>query len=436
MNPALPKDILSDARKGGVKSHMKKLKDCKICMSVEVEAKLVENRFQEVLRDIQRAATLPGFRQGKAPMELVEKQYTNEVYEEVLKSLVPEAYHQSVTTHKVSPVSLPSISNIKMTRGSALSFAAEFENAPEFNLRNYKGLKILRAPVQVASEDVEKGLASLLEARAEFVPVLESRAVREGDILLTDIEVWKGGQYLEGRKGAALSVKPNATDDFFDKVVGAEAGHSVEVSMEPTEEEKRQGVVGKKPMYRITVREIQEKRLPVLDDELAKGFGKESAEALKEAIRTDVAGYKQSESYESMKEQLFEKLLSRVSFELPRGLVQKQKEKLVEQSRRQLEKFGVPSDQREILEKKLQDAADVKAARQVRLYFILQKVAELEDIHADESDLENRLRALVEESGRPLEEVRSVFEEDVRESMKEKKTVEFLLANAKLEETT
>ena len=418
-----------------MKSSIKKLKDCKMRMVVEVEPPLVETRFQEVLKEFQKAVTLPGFRQGKAPMDLVEKQYAGEAYEQVLKSLVPETYHQSVATHKVLPVSLPSISDIKMMRGAALSFAAEFENAPEFNLKNYKGIRIQKMPVEVLPEDIEKNVASILETHAEFVPVLESRAVREGDILLTDVEVWKDGRYLEGRKGVSLAVKQNLAADFFEKAVGVQVSQSLEVSGAFGEEEKKQGVVARKPLYRITIHEIQERRLPALDDEMAKSFGKNTVEELKEAVRKDVASYKQSESYEKMKEQLFEKLLSMVSFELPQGLVQKQRERLVADRRRQLERFGGPQAERAALEKKAEEEADAKAANQVRLYFILQSIAEREDIHADEIELENRLRALVEESGRPLEEVRQVFEEDVRESMKEKKTIEFLLANAKLEET-
>lgn len=419
-----------------MKSSFKKLKDCKIRMTVEVEPALVESRFQQVFQELRRAATLPGFRQGKAPVELVEKQFMGEACEEVLKSLVPEAYQWSITTHKAVPVSLPAISDIKMSRGSALSFAAEFENAPDFNVKHYKGIKIRKMPVDVLPEEVEKGMTSLLEARAELVPVGELRAIRESDIILTDIEVWKDGRYLESRKRVPLSVKPGAADDFFEKVVGAQVHQAIEVSADPSEEDRKQGLVGRKPMYKITIHEIQERRLPALDQELAKSFGKENVEGLREAVRKDLAGHKQSQSYERMKEQLFEKLLSMVSFELPQGLVQKQKERLIEQSRRRFQQLGLPQDETGNLEKKLREEADGKAANQVKLYFILQRIAEAEGIEPDEIELEMRLKALADESGRPLEEVRPVFEEDVRESLKEKKTIEFLLANAKLEETT
>src|SRR3989338_5999056 len=108
-----------------MKAVVKKLKDCKVKLLVEVEPELVENRFQDVLKDFQKAASLPGFRAGKAPVDLIEKKFSNEAREEVLKSLIPEVYHRSVITQKLSPVSLPSISDIQMERGKNLAFSAE-----------------------------------------------------------------------------------------------------------------------------------------------------------------------------------------------------------------------------------------------------------------------------------------------------------------------
>src|SRR3989338_1371545 len=164
-----------------MKSNLKKVKDCKVKLFVEVEAKLVEDRFQTVLKDFQKQASLPGFREGKAPFDLIEKKFLKEAEEEVLKSLIPEAYHQSVVTHKLSPVTLPSISDVKLERGKNLTFAAEFERSPDFSLRNYKGLKIKKLSGEVSPEEVEKAVVSLLDSRAELLPILEPRAVQKGD---------------------------------------------------------------------------------------------------------------------------------------------------------------------------------------------------------------------------------------------------------------
>ncbi len=405
-----------------MKSSLKKIDDCKIKMTVEVEAAWVETRFQEVLRDFQKNARLSGFREGRAPFELIEKKFVKEAHEEVLKTLIPEAYHQSVMTHKLSPVSLPSISDIKMERGQVLVFTAEFEKNPEFSLRNYRGLKIRKWPIDVTPEDVEKGLASLADSKAELVPVLPPRAVERSDFLVADVEIWQAGSYRPGKKGVLLYVEPNETDDFYDKVVGAWVDEVREIS------------AGLKPSYKVWIRAIRGKKVPPIDDDFAKSFGKDTVGELKEAVRKDIAAYKNRSSQNQMKEELYEKLLALVSFPVPEGLVLKQKNRLLEDARRHSVQQGIPAELLDTEETRLSEEAKKRAEEQVKLYFILQRVARLEAIDWDEAELERRLMGLAEESKRPMEEVRRMFEEDLRESLREAKTIDFLLANAKLEE--
>lgn len=326
-----------------MKSNLKKLKDCKVLLEVEVEPELVESRFQSVLKEFQKSAALPGFREGKAPLDLVEKKFMKEAEEEVLKSLVPEAYHSSVATHKVAPVTLPSISEIKLQRGKKLTFQAEFEKAPEVGLKNYKGLKIKKVSIEVKTDEAENALQLLLKSRGEPAPEL--------------------------------------------------------------------------------------------DDAFAQSFGKSSVQELKEAVQKDLANYKNQESMAQMREELFEKLLAMNSFSVPEGLVEKQKQHLLDQLHNQALRSGMPDSQWESEKGRFEEETKVKAKRQVELYFILQKISEREGIEADEMEVERRIQRLVAESKRTSEEVRHIFEEDIRDSLRESKTVEFLLANAKLEET-
>lgn len=417
-----------------MKASVKKVKDCRVRLTVEVEPAMFEERYKEVLKQFQREAALPGFRAGKAPVDLVEKKYAREAEEETIKAVIPEVYHQAVLKEELSPVSMPSISDIKFERGKKLTFIAEFDTAPEFSLKNYKGIRLKKVASDVEPGEVEKGLQSLLESRAEILPLPELRAARQGDFIISDVETWKDGQYAPARKGVMLQVEPNPTDDFFDQVVGASVDEVREISVDPTEEDKQRGLVGRKPMYKIWIREIREKKLPLMDDQLAKQFGLENVDALREAVRKDIARHKLGQSQARMKEELFEKLLALTTFNVPEALIERQKERLIEQTRKQMASMGMPPARIESeLEGAKQDT-DRRAAEQVKLYFILQKVAELEGIDADESEVEGRLQGLAEESKRPLDEVRQVFEEDIRESLKEKGTIDFLLANAKFEE--
>ncbi len=405
-----------------MKSNLKKLKDWKVALQVEVDADHVEHHLQSVLKEMQKKAVLPGFREGKAPIELIEKKFMKEAEEEALKSVIPEAYQQSLAQHKLAPLSLPSISEIKFERGKKLTFSAEFERTPDISVKNYKGLRIQKVPTEVKPDEIEKGLLSLLDAKAQLVPVEETRPVQKGDFLAADIEIWKENQYVPGRTNVVVVVEPTEGDNFYEQVVGAQVGEVREVS------------VNQKPAYKIWVRQIQQKKLPALDDVFAQGFGKTDLRELREAVHKDLAAHKKSESFSKMREELFEKLLGTASFAAPQGLVDRQKQHLIDQLRNQSLRRGMTEGQFESEKKQIEGEAEIKARRQVQLYFILQKVAQCEGITADEAEVTKRIEALAEESKRSLEEVRHTFEEDIRESTKESQTVDFLLAHAKLEE--
>ncbi len=348
--------------------------------------------------------------------------------------MIPEIYHESIRSEKVSPVSLPAISDIQYARGKKLTFSAEFDEAPQVPVKNYKGIKLQRDSAEVTPEDMETGLASLLESRAALTPIAAPRAVQKGDFVVTDIEVWESGKYGARRQDVLLHAEPHPEDDFFEKVNGAQPDEVREITREPNENEKKEGVTGRQPVTRVTIKGIKEKKLPALDEEFAKSFGKPTVDELKEAVRKDIAGHKHSRSVEKMKAELFAKLLSAVSFSVPESLVEKQKEHLVEQARRQYARAGIPENRFNDEKAGMEAEISAKAKEQVKLYFILQKVAELEGIEIDEIELEQRTVKLAAESRRPIEEVHRVFEEDLRESMREAKTIDFLIAHAKFEE--
>jgi trigger factor len=405
-----------------MKVNLKRQKDCKVQMSVEVDAKMADMRYNEVMKEFQRAARLPGFREGKAPIELVEQRFKSEAREEVLKSLIPEVYHQTIQAQKVSPVSLPRISDVRWEKGQKLQFSAEFDEAPNISLKGYKNIPLKRESAEVTPDELEKNMQAVLESRATFDAELEVRAVRKDDFITVDIELWKDGVYVPGRKGVLLAVAPGQDDDLFDKVQGANVGDAREIT--------RQG----QPYTRIHVRGIKKKVVPALNDELAKSLGKENADELREAVRKELAQHKREQAHEKMKQELFTKLLKANNFPLPDSLIERQKERLIEQTHNRYMQMGATEEDWKAELAGLEEEMSGKAKDQVKLYFILQKIADAEKIDLDEVELTQRLNGLAQQSGRPLEEVRRVFEEDLRESLREKKTVEHLIANAKLED--
>ncbi len=168
-----------------MKFQLKKLKDCKHALKIEVDEKRLGERYEEVYREFQKKAKLKGFREGKAPIDMVKTTFRAEAEEEVVKSLVGEAYHEALRESKLTPVGSPDIKDLKLEK--KLTFTAEFENVPLFNLKNYKGIRLEKPAVAVADDEVQKSLERLRETRATIEPIAILRPVQEGDGIRCDV---------------------------------------------------------------------------------------------------------------------------------------------------------------------------------------------------------------------------------------------------------
>ena len=334
---------------------------------------------------------------------------------------------------------MPEIKELKMESGKKLTFTAEFESYPQFNVKNYKGVKVERPAAPVTEEDVNKAVESLRESRAQLEPVALIRPVIEGDVLRCDVEVYQNGNLTPGRKDALFSLDKKGTPaEIVDQLIGAQVGETREITGEFSEEEKKNGLVGRKPLYRVAIHEIKAKRLPEADDAFATSFGKETLEALKSQIREDIGKMHQSRSEERMKESIFEQLLKSHDIEVPDALVARQKDRLLEQ-------MGVPAgkersnghakspEEAKAFETLQRDATD-RARSQVKLFFILDKIAEAEKIEPTAEEVEGRIKGLATETGRPEEEIRETFADDIYQNLRQAKTGEYLLANASVKE--
>lgn len=420
-----------------MKYQLKKIKDCKHALKVEVDSKSLEERFQAVFRQIQKKATLKGFREGKAPLNLIEKTYLNEANEEVVKSLVSESYYAGVREAKAVPVSQPEIKDLKVERGKVLSYTAEFESSPNFNLRNYKGLKVTRPALAVADADVDKALESLRESRAELVPLEIIRPVAEGDAVRCDIDIFKDGQYSQGQRDALVAVEKTALGpDFLDQVIGAMANEWKELYTGLSPEEKAQGLVGRRPYCKILVKEIKAKRLPELNDEFAVSFGKKDLGDLRAGVRADLEGYKESQLKDGMRAQVYEQLLKSHDMELPESLVERQKKRLIEELSRARQANGaVPSESTNGARTPEQEKELSERARShVKLFFILERIAEEEKIEPPQEEIDKRIQDIAQKTRHPADEIRKMFEDEIYQTLKHSRTVEYLLSKAALKE--
>jgi trigger factor len=350
-----------------MKLSIKKLKNCKHSFEVSLPAERVKKAFDEVYSDLGKYASVPGFRQGKAPRDLLELHYSKTAKEEVLKKLIPETYEKVLEEHKLDPLGYPDVTDVKLDMKEGFSYKASIETRPEINLKNYKGLKLKKKSMDVKEEDLAKNLEYLRETHSQNVP-------KEGS-------------------------------------------------------------------------QEKEKVLPKLDDEFAKDLGFENLEKLKEAMRQNLKAKLEQDSEADLEVQIINNILDSVDFELPETLVNSEKERLIKDADMRikymeaLQKKENPDKKFSLEEKdkkELEENALKQAARQVKAFFILDKIAQIEKIYLKEEEINEYVEGLAAQYKKTKDEIRGYLEkghgmDELAVNMRNKKVMEFLLKEAKVE---
>ena len=382
---------------------VEQLAPCKKLMRVEIEAQKVDEAFEEMTKDFRREAKLPGFRPGKAPREMVLRLYEKEILDETKRKLISDAYRKAVEEQKLDVLGHPDIEEIQFSRGQPLQFAATVETAPEFELPEYKGLPIRREARSVSEEDVERALNLLRDQRANFQVV--ERPLASGDIAVVNytgtcegkpiIEIAPTAKGLTEQKGFWVEAKPGSfIPGFADQLMGAKAGDKRTVTVDYPADFVTRQLASKKGTYEVEVVEVREKILPAVDEALAKAYGAESLEKLIAGVRRDLENELKYKQEKSTRNDLVRALLGRVNFELPESAVAQETRNVVYDLVRENAQRGVP---REVIEKQkeqIYSAATYNAKERVKVQFLLQKIAEKEDIKVSQEEIGRRVTHL------------------------------------------
>ncbi|MFT5206743.1 MAG: trigger factor [Candidatus Omnitrophota bacterium] len=407
-----------------MKTNLKKIKDCRHALDIEVGPELVEEAYQKAFKTIQKKIKMPGFRQGKVPLQMIEKDYESHAKEEVANALISSAYSRAIGEAAVKPMSQPTVTKVKFERGQKMTFLAEFDTPPTVKLKKYKGLKINRQSIEVGEEDIKTSLDGLLDNRAKLNPITEARPCRNGDVLEAEVEVQKEGKVVREKYKTPIPIQDRKDDDpFFKALLGCVVGDVKEIPFKD------------KFTYQVTVLEIKEKELPALDDAFAVSFGKKDMAELREEIRKDLARHFQQQSREGMRGQVFDKLIDDNHFSIPEDMVSRQKEVVFNETAAQVggAEFAkqLPPDQR----KQLEDTARKRADRQVRLHFILDQIAKEADLSLDDADIERRIHELSASTKKNPDEIRKDFMDDVKFELRQTQTVDHVIAAAVINDT-
>jgi trigger factor len=424
------------------------LSPCKKLMRVEIEAQKVDETFEAVAKDFRREANLPGFRPGKAPREMVLRKYEKDIQDETKRKLISEAYRQAIEEQKLDVLGYPEIEEIQFGRGQALQFAATIETAPEFELPEYKGLPIKREAQTVTDADIERALNMLREQRVSYTTA--ERPLQAGDIAVVNYagtcdgkpitEIAPTAKGLTEQKAFWVEAKPDSfIPGFADQLLGAKAGDKRTVNVDFPANFVTPQLAGKKGVYQVEVAEVKEKVLPPLDEELAKAYGAENLEKLQEGVRRDLENELKYKQNKTLRTELLRVLLGRVGFDLPETAVARETRNVVYDLVQENAKRGVPRQVIEQQKEQIYSAAARNAKERVKLQFLLQKIAEKEDIKVSQEEIAKRVHFLAglyqispDKFLKDLQKRNGLIE--VYDEIMNEKVIEFLQQTAKIEE--
>lgn len=417
-------------------------------MRVEVEAEKVDSAFDAVGQDFRREARLPGFRPGKAPIEMVLRLYEKDIAEETKRKLISESFKKAAEEQKLDVLGQPDIEEIQFGRGQALQFAATVETAPEFELPEYKGLPVKREARRVTEADVEQALNLLREQRVTFNQI--ERPAETGDIVVVNYagtcdgkpitEIAPVAKGLTEQKNFWVEAKPGSfIPGFADQLMGAKAGDHRTVTVDFPADFVTPQLAGKKGVYEVDVVEVKAKVIPPLDEELAKGYGAENLEKLKEGVRRDLENELKYKLDKAMRDELLHALMGRVTFDLPETAVAHETRNVVYDLVQENSKRGVSRQVIEQQKDQIYTAATRNAKERVKFQFLMQKIAEKEDIKVSDKEIAYRIEYLARlyqiPPGKFLKDLRKrngLIE--VYDQIMSEKVLEFLEQNAKIEE--
>jgi trigger factor len=422
------------------------LAPCKKLVRVEVDPQQVAQAFEAMTRDFQRKANFPGFRPGKVPLDIVARRFEKEIQDEVKQKLINDTFKQAMEEQKLDVVAKPDIEEIQFGRGQPLQFAATVETAPEFELPEYKGLPARVETRAVSEADVERALEVLRGQRVSYRTV--DRPVATGDVAVVNYtgqcegkpitETAPTAMGLTQKKAFWIEVGNNSfIQGFGEQLLGGKAGEKRTVTVDFPPGFVTPQLAGKRGVYEVEVVEVKEKVLPALDDELAKAYGAVSLEKLREGVRKDLDNELSYKRSRSIHDQLRQSLLGRVQFELPETSVAYETRNRIYDIVNANQRRGASREQIEQQRDRIASAATQDAKERVKLAFIIQKIAEKENIKVSQDEISRRVAQIAVANQIPMDKlVKDLRERNgfigIYDQLASEKVMDLLERNAQL----
>ena len=410
---------------------------------ITVEAEKFEEATKKVYFKSAKYFNIPGFRKGKAPMQIVEKYYGKEIfYEDAFNEVAQTALEEAVTENKVEVVSRPEVDIKQMEKGKDLIFTVVMQTKPEAELGKYKGIEIPKIEYNVSDEDINHELEHMQEHNSRLISI-DDRAVEKGDTVNIDFEGFVDGKAFEGGKAEKYDIEIGSNTfipGFEDGVIGMKIDEEKDIDVKFPKEYFSKELAGKDAMFKVKLHEIKKKELPKLDDEFAKDVSEfDTLEELKADIKKKLEKQNADRTKYETEEAVIKALCENTKIDIPSGMIETEVDNMLKDFENRLSYQGLKMEQYlKMLGKtkeEIRKEYEPQAIEGIKSRLAIEAVVKAEKIEATEKEVEDKIKEMAKNYGKENDET-FLENENVRNYLKEgiesEKAMEFLIKNAKI----
>jgi trigger factor len=380
--------------------------------TVKLEITIEAEKFNEALKKAYaknaKKFNIPGFRKGKAPMNMIKKMYGEGVfYEDAINICCDETYPKAIEENEIHPVDYPEIDIVEIGEGKDLIYTAKVTVLPEVQLGEYKGVEVNKVEHPVSDEEVNNRLKSMQEQNARIETRLEGSTVENGNIAVIDFKGFVDGVAFEGGEGTDYSLEIGSgtfIGDFEEQLIGAAAGEKREVKVTFPENYGREELNGKPALFEVTVKEIKVKELPALDDEFAKEVSEfDSLEELKADIIKKAEASNELRAKREFEEAVINAVVDNAKIDIPEVMIKKETDNMIKDLEMRLRYQGMDLNTyyqyTNSSEDKMREFMKESAERKVRTDLVISQISKVENITATEEELKEKAGEIAKQYG-------------------------------------
>ena len=410
-------------------------------LEITIEAEKFDNAMKKVYFQNAKYFNIPGFRKGKAPMNIVEKYYGAQIfYEDAFNEVATEAYDEALEANKIDAVSRPVVDIKQMEKGKDVIFTAVVQTKPEVELGKYKGIEIPKVEYKVEEKDIEHELGHMQEHNSRLITV-DDRALENGDIATIDFEGFVDGVAFDGGKaeGHELEIGSGSfIPGFEDQLVGMKIDEEREIKVTFPKEYFSKDLAGKEAMFKVKLHEIKRKELPDLDDEFAKDVSEfDTLAELKASIKEKIEkNNEQRQKYET-EDLAIKAVCEDVKVDIPSGMVEFEVENMMKDFEQRLSYQGLNLDQYLKMigktEEEMKKEYEPQAIEAIKSRLVLEAIIKAEKIEASEDEIKAKMEEMAKNYGKKVEEIseNENLKRYLKEGIESEKALEFIVSNAK-----